>query len=205
MSEAAKIDENRRESIKILKFVIAGLVAIIIISIYGLIRSFETRQIWVSPDLSSGQMVINSGPYRSYVYSFTYQLINGVWTWAESADKEYPITIQSLAPYMGKGLRKRFESELADLKGRNVAKGRSRVVKEIIPQDISDMVSPITSDRSVVFIDIEIVDRLDETIVSWRRERFSFVVAVDTSNIYENKYGLVVEDYYKTPKTLDAQ
>ncbi|AHJ02747.1 DUF2895 family protein [Vibrio parahaemolyticus] len=205
MSEAAKIDENRRESIKILKFVIAGLVAINIISIYGLIRSFETRQIWVSPDLSSGQMVINSGPYRSYVYSFTYQLINGVWTWAESADKEYPITIQSLAPYMGKGLRKRFESELADLKGRNVAKGRSRVVKEIIPQDISDMVSPITSDRSVVFIDIEIVDRLDETIVSWRRERFSFVVAVDTSNIYENKYGLVVEDYYKTPKTLDAQ
>ncbi|WP_375147370.1 DUF2895 family protein, partial [Vibrio parahaemolyticus] len=181
MSEAAKIDENRRESIKILKFVIAGLVAINIISIYGLIRSFETRQIWVSPDLSSGQMVINSGPYRSYVYSFTYQLINGVWTWAESADKEYPITIQSLAPYMGKGLRKRFESELADLKGRNVAKGRSRVVKEIIPQDISDMVSPITSDRSVVFIDIEIVDRLDETIVSWRRERFSFVVAVDTS------------------------
>jgi len=205
VSEAAKIDENRRESIKILKFVIAGLVAINIISIYGLIRSFETRQIWVSPDLSSGQMVINSGPYRSYVYSFTYQLINGVWTWAESADKEYPITIQSLAPYMGKGLRKRFESELADLKGRNVAKGRSRVVKEIIPQDISDMVSPITSDRSVVFIDIEIVDRLDETIVSWRRERFSFVVAVDTSNIYENKYGLVVEDYYKTPKTLDAQ
>ncbi|EHR1202540.1 DUF2895 family protein [Vibrio parahaemolyticus] len=205
MSEAAKIDENRRESIKILKFVIAGLVAINIISIYGLIRSFETRQIWVSPDLSSGQMVINSGPYRSYVYSFTYQLINGVWTWAESADKEYPITIQSLAPYMGKGLRKRFESELTDLKGRNVAKGRSRVVKEIIPQDISDMVSPITSDRSVVFIDIEIVDRLDETIVSWRRERFSFVVAVDTSNIYENKYGLVVEDYYKTPKTLDAQ
>ncbi|WP_368857314.1 DUF2895 family protein, partial [Vibrio parahaemolyticus] len=84
------------------------------------------------------------------MYSFTYQLINGVWTWAESADKEYPITIQSLAPYMGKGLRKRFESELADLKGRNVAKGRSRVVKEIIPQDISDMVSPITSDRSVV-------------------------------------------------------
>ncbi|MBO0236872.1 DUF2895 family protein, partial [Vibrio parahaemolyticus] len=68
MSEAAKIDENRRESIKILKFVIAGLVAINIISIYGLIRSFETRQIWVSPDLSSGQMVINSGPYRSYVY-----------------------------------------------------------------------------------------------------------------------------------------
>lgn len=205
MSQAAKIDENRRDTIKTLKFIIAGLIAILGVSAYGLIKAYEARPIWVAPDLSSGQMVIKSGPYRSYVYAFTYQLINGVWTWAESADKEYPITIESLAPYMGKGLRKRFESELRDLKGRNVAKGRSRVVKEIIPQDISEMVSPITSDRSVVFLDIEIVDRLDETIVSWRRERLSFVVSVDTSNIYENKYGLVVEDYYRAPKTLDAQ
>ena len=88
---------------------------------------------------------------------------------------------------------------------RKVSKGRQRTVKEIIPQDITEMVSPIGADKAVVFLDVEIVDKLDQTVVSWRRERLSFVVAVDTSNIYENKYGLKVVDYYRPPRTLDAQ
>ncbi|WJT11008.1 DUF2895 family protein [Vibrio harveyi] len=205
MSIAARLDANRRDTIKTLKFVIAGLVVVIIVGLYGLVKAFETRQIWVSPDLSSGQMITRSGPYKSYMYAFTYQLINGVWTWAESADTEYPITIQSYAPYMDKGLRSRFEYELRDLNYRKVSKGRQRTVKEIIPQDITEMVSPIGADKAVVFLDVEIVDKLDQTVVSWRRERLSFVVAVDTSNIYENKYGIKVVDYYRPPRTLDAQ
>lgn len=203
MSIAARLDANRRDTIKTLKFVIAGLVVVIIIGLYGLVKAFETRQIWVSPDLSSGQMITRSGPYKSYMYAFTYQLISGVWTWAESADKEYPITIQSYAPYMDKGLRNHFEYELEDFNRRKVAKGRQRTVKEIIPREVTEMVVPISADKAIVFLDIEIVDKLDQTVVSWRRERFSFIVSVDTSNLDENKYGLKVLDYYRPKRTLD--
>ncbi|ENN6469931.1 DUF2895 family protein [Vibrio vulnificus] len=202
-SVAAKLEDRRQDTIKILQRVIFGLVIGICVAIYGLIDAYKVRPIWVAPDLSTGQVVASSGPYRAYFYNFSYHLFNSVWTWADSADKEYPILIKQFAPYMASSLRLRFEEELKNLSSRNVAKGRQRTVKEIVPNDIAQMVKPQGGDKAVVFLDMEIVDRLDGSVVSWRRERLSLVVAVDTSDLKNNPYMMKVIDFYREPRSLD--
>jgi hypothetical protein len=205
MSAAGQIDKTRAQTIRTQKQIIFALMMVLAVSIHGLIESFKVRQIWVTPDLSTGQMITSSGPYRAYFYSFSFQVLKTVWTWADSADKEYRTLLLQLHPYMGNGLRGRLEAELNSFSTRKVLKGRQRTVKEIIPQDVTKMVQPLGGDRAIVFLDMEIVDRLNGSVVTWRRERHSFVVSVVPPSVEENPYGLIVEDYYKSPRTLDSE
>jgi hypothetical protein len=92
-----------------------------------------------------------------------------------------------------------FQRELTNLSGRKVLEGRTRKIKEIIPKNPNDMVQPLSSDKFVVFVDVEVTDRLNGVIVSILKRRYSFVVYVNTSNIDENPYGLRIARYYQDP------
>ncbi|TVN03481.1 DUF2895 family protein [Vibrio cholerae] len=202
-SRAAKIDEERLDTIAFQRKVIMGFFVVLVVLIIGLIIAFSVRRIWVSPDLSSGQMITVNSPYRAYPYTFTYRFISVLWNWSEDGAKEYPILIKSASEsYAEEGMVNELRKELADLKSRGVLNGRTRQVKEIIPRDPSAMVKSLSSDKFVVFVDLEIVDKLNGSVVSVRRERFSYTVAVTGESPDVNQYGLKLVSYYRAPEKL---
>ncbi len=203
MSQSAKLDEQRLDTIKFQRNVILVMGLGIVVAIVGVILSFNARHIWVSPDLTAGQMIKANGPYRAYPYAFTYRLFDTVWTWREDAAKEFPRMLRAVEPYMGASVRRRLLEEFESLKSRGVHKERQRQIKEIIPADPSKMVQPISGERFVVYVDMEIIDSYKGSIVAWKRKRFAFIVDVDTSDMDNNKYGLKVMEYYHEPVSLD--
>lgn len=204
-SRSAKQDEERMDQVYFYRKLVAGMTAVVFAGVVGLIVAFSSRTIWVAPDLSTGQTITSNSPYRAYPYSFAYRFMDTVWTWTQSGESEYPRLIKAVEPYADSGILKQFKNELDTLKGRRALEGRTRSIKEIIPVDPSKMVRPIGNSQFVVFVDLEIIDKIKGAIVSWKRVRFSFVVAVDTSDMDSNGYGLTMVDYYKSPRNLDNQ
>lgn len=202
MSRAAKIDEERLETIGFQRKVIGALTLVIAILIGGLILAFTVRKIWVAPDLSTGQMITTNSPYRAYPYTFAFRLISVLWNWSEDGAKEYPVLINSAGVYADDGLIREFRKELSELKGRGVLNGRTRQVKEIIPPNPSAMVKPLSANKFVVYVDLEIIDKLNGSVVSVRRERFSYSVSVTGESNDVNPYGLKITGYYQPPEKL---
>lgn len=202
-SRAAKIDEERVDQILFYRRLILGMVAVLVTAVIGLTVAFSTRAIWVAPDLSTGQLISSNSPYRAYPYSFAYRYMDTVWNWVESGEKEYPMLIKAVERYSQNSLVNEFKQELALLSGRGVMKNRTRKIKEIIPRDPSKMVQPLNGEKFVVYLDLEVIDKIDGAVVSWKRMRYSFIVAVDTSDIDNNGYGLEMVSYYRSPRNLE--
>lgn len=204
-SRAAKIDEERLDTIKSQRQVIRFCLLIMGLLIGGLVFSFSVRPIWVAPDLSTGQKITANSPYRSYPYTFVYRHLDSIWNWSEDGEKEYRFKIKGMKElgYIGTEMIGVYEKERKTLSNRRVLEGRTRKVKEFIPNNVLDMVQPLSGERFVVFIDAEVTDRLNGSVVSIQRRRYSFIVDVNTSDMEKNPYGLIVQGYYKPPELLN--
>ncbi|HAS8195777.1 TPA: DUF2895 family protein [Vibrio vulnificus] len=210
MSKAGSLDEQRVERIKLYEKVFKGYTLIVCLLVAGLVFAFSKRVIWVAPDLSTGQEITVNSPYRAYPYSFVYQLLDTMWSWNKSGKSEFPLLTQYAFEmgFLGEELKKELESELETFNNRGVAEGRTRTVKEIIPDDPRRMVMPVpgaAGSKFVVYMDLEVIDRINGNIVSWTYRRYSILVEVNTSNLGSNPYGLKAVRYYRKPVSLNKK
>lgn len=205
-SRAAKIDEERLDTINSQRQTIRICLLVMALLIGGLIFSFSVRPIWVAPDLSTGQKISSNSPYRSYPYTFVYRHLDSIWNWSKDGEVEYRFKIKGMKElgYIGTEMISVYEQERKTLSNRQVLEGRTRKVKEIIPNDVLQMVQPLSGERFVVFMDAEVTDRLNGSVVSIQRRRYSFIVDVNTSDMEKNPYGLIVQGYYRPPELINT-
>lgn len=204
MSKAAKLDEQKNETIKAWRTSFLVL-AVICIGVIG--NNYGLRKIiplWLPPDLSSGQ-IVNAGKVdKAYTYNFALNIFSGLTRWKKNGEVEYRNNIDMFTPYLSPSFVQQLNADYIKRtnKGRgriNELKGRTREVSLIKLVKPSSMVKKVTSDLYIVYLDVYDEERVSGKIVKSGAYRYPISVGLDTANLLTNDTGLRILGFAEKP------
>lgn len=208
MSKAAKLDEQKNQTIKAWRtafFAVAVTCCIVAMNNYAL---RQVIPLWLPPDLSSGQIVEAGKVDKAYVYTFAFHIFTGIARWKKNGEIEYENNIKMYQTYISPSF---YEQLMSDLKRRknegrgriNELKGRTREINLIKVVSPSSMVKKISNNFFVVYLDVYDEERLAGKVVKSGAYRYALNVGLDTGNLLTNDTGLRIIGFADEPYPIN--
>ena len=76
-----------------------GLIAMLLVAIWGVVQVSEARRIWLPPDLRAGAVIDGQTIPKATVYTFAFAIFQQLNRWRENGETEYDANIQTLQDY----------------------------------------------------------------------------------------------------------
>lgn len=186
--------------------IIVFLACALLLAIGGLVAAPHTIDVYTPPDPRYGSLHEQGEVPPTSVYSFASYIFTLLNTWPEDGAVDYKAQASSLNAYLTPAFFQYLyddADERLTASSQNQLKGRTRVVT---PADgssySSSAVKILGPDAWVVYLDLRIQERLDNSVVKDSFVRYPIRVIKREISRVRNPWQLALDGYYETPERL---
>ena len=158
---------------------------------WGWMRAADDVRVFVPPDLTEGVVVRADEPQAAHVYAFAFHLWQQLYRWPTDGAADYAMRIDAFAAFLTPGCR----AELADDARARAAevRGRERAVWAIPGRGYrAEKVIRRGPGAWTAYLDLQIEETLDGTLVKERLVRYPVRVARYDVDRQKNAWGLAI-------------
>lgn len=199
-------NENLRAHIRTLRWMVAALLAVVLLLWHGWEGAPEHLRVHLPPDLRSGAVVAPDDPRPENVYAFARTIFQSLNYWPEDGQTDYGKAIFAAAYYLTPRYRDELHRDL-DLRGKGgELAGRVRSVQEIPGHGYEEgRVRVLGNGAWVVTLDFRVHEYVRGTRVKTVEVTYPLrVVRMDTDPT-QNPWGLALDGYDGDgPRRLEA-
>jgi len=202
-SRAKSREQEILKGVRYRNRIIIFLGAALLLAVGGLVRAPHVIDVYQPPDLRYSSLTEQEHVPPTSVYSFAsyiYTLLN---TWSENGAVDYKKNASQLNAYFTPSYFS-YVFKDADLRlSQNELTGRTRVVSPADGAAYSDAaVKIIGPDAWVVYLDLHVVERIDNNVVKDTYVRYPIRVVKREISRAVNPWQLALDGFYSTPERL---
>lgn len=195
-------EEQRDQHIVSLRVIIVLLFGICVAQLSQNQSLKEEQWTYTPPDLSAGGVYKGDLPGVHYVYMFTQDVFQGLNRWRKDGQTDYSDNLDAYRPYFSPSFTKVLKNEYNKRNSKGTLQGRTRTLEPIGFPNPFEKVQKISATSWVVYLDVEITERINGNIVKNVMQRFPIIIKVDKRDRQRNAIGLRIEGFYKEPENL---
>ena len=205
MSSFKSREEELKKAARFRDRIIVGLFIALIVSIGGLARAPHVIDVYQAPDPRYGTVSRQGKVPPHSVYAFADYIFTTFNHWPENGEMDYPKNLTRLRNYFTPQFRRMLEAERQRLEGGeiNELRDRTRIMApaadEVFTLDSVEILGP---DAWVVYLDMHIVEHVDDRIIKDRYMRYPIRVVRYRISREANPSQLALDGYVSEPETL---
>lgn len=156
--------------------------------------------IWIPPDITGGGFASLNEPYKIHVLNFALLIHQGIYTWDENGQEEFPLLIDRYRNYISNNFRKTLKSRA--VKAGNSYKNRVRKLHFDYSKNNHHNVERLGNGKWRVTLAIRVKDSIADNEMKDAFIKYSYDIDTVTVSRKANPFGLIISGEFSESKRM---